>query len=737
MSKKPTVREFMKDGLLKLLGDNGLAIQSGLKSSAPQRDYSQRWVEAICRGVDNRAADPESPGSVMLAAADTGTGKTIGYGVPLLLRAAMGVKVGISTHSHALQRQFFGTKNAPGDLVRIADWIEQIGFGKMKIARRLGRQAFVSRSAVEALISKFRDERESLKLTVRDLADLDPILEFAIEANDGKNSGLIEELRDMYFGELPLNITAASISLGIDSDEDDFRAYDGHVEAAEAADVVIFSHAYIAACALYKGGNLLNNKIDCLVIDEADRLLDVAATAFNFETSLRRSTAGLKSAGSSGSTAYAAMNELSDFAQSLCGNNQAAIAMHEMPANSRNRLIELTNTAKEAVTTLIASASHSKMQRTQKWSDILELESVLQQFLSATNGSDANGNEIKENFYVAAIGFSPVRGLPSIAVMPRNPGRLLAKLWSANTNKTTGSISSPLNSVLLTSATLGVPGRYNNVMDRFRSVAIDLGIDLTGKRKDQRAEIDLWSNFEPDKFGAVRFIITDPSIPSPVRGSNDDASAILDEEWIEYATMMIRKAKAAGGRTLVLCTSYRDVETFSTQLLHAGLDTLQQLRGQSSKDLEARFLEKDDSIWLSPTAWEGLNLPNAIKNLVIPRIPFSAPSNMEGALLRSYGKYSNEAISAILYAKMMNGTKRKLRQGLGRPIRTATDQARYWIADPRFPRHPNSSIALRHPESLMYSTAKQFSGLHAVVPYRFDGALENAEILLKNGEIIR
>ena len=85
----------------------------------------------------------------------------------------------------------------------------------------------------------------------------------------------------------------------------------------------------------------------------------------------------------------------------------------------------------------------------------------------------------------------------------------------------------------------------------------------------------------------------------------------------------------------------------------------------------------------------------------------------------------------------MNGTKRKLRQGLGRPIRTATDQARYWIADPRFPRHPNSSIALRHPESLVYSTAKQFTGLHAVVPYRFDGALENAEILLKNGEIIR
>jgi ATP-dependent DNA helicase DinG len=729
-----TVRDQMFSGVARIFGDGGIAIQDGLDASASQRDYSQRMAEAICRSVRNHDTDPASGASIMLASADTGTGKTIGYGVPLLLRAAMGFKVGIATHSHALQRQLLGTPETPGDLVRIVGWIEGMGLGRLKIARRLGRQAFISCSAVESLLARLTQEREDLQLTVKDLVEIEPILDFARESNDGKNSGLIEDLREKLGGFLPLGISAVDISLGVDSDPEDFRAYDEHLEVAESADVIIFSHAYLAACAMYRGGVLMNSPIDSLVIDEADRLVDVAASAFRFETSLRRCAAGLKNHGTAGEAARQATAALADYAQSLCEGGSRALALEEIPVKARIKIVQMATLAKEAITGLLGASRRASRMSVESRNDLLQHEAVLERFVRSASTQMSDAPEANGNFYVAALSFSPVKSLPSIAVMPRNPGRILAKLWNAGKGSEEG--RSPVKSVLLTSATLGVPGRYSNVLDRFRTIANDLGINILKPRSDQHAELDLWANYEPDKFGAVKFILADPSLPSPVNGSNDESQAILEPQWFTYAANMIAKAKAAGGRTLVLCNSYRDAELFAERLLGLGITALQQMRGQSVKDCELKFLADKNSVWLSPTAWEGLNLPGAIMNLVIPRIPFSAPDPTEQALLRSYGKLTDESITNILHAKMMNATKRKTRQGLGRPIRSKTDKARIWIADPRFPLHSLSGIPLRHPKSIQYSAARRYKGLHAVIPHRFDAALEHAEILLENGSLI-
>lgn len=733
-----TTRDFMFEGLTLILGDDGLALRDGFVASPAQRDYSQRFCEAICRADENRIDGEQAPASIMLASADTGTGKTAGYGIPLLLRASMGHKVAIATHSHALQRQFLGTEERPGDILRIARWVKEITGTNLKIARRIGRQAFISASAIENLEHRLREEREERKFTVKDLAMIEPLLDFAYRANEGKSSGLIEDIREQL-GELPLGIMASSISLSSDSDVADLFAYQEHLTAAEAADVVIVSHTHIAACSLYRRGQILNSPIDSLVIDEADRLADVADSTFRFDLSLRRVASGLEMVGGAeGKRAHNAVNELANFVQSIYAEKRAMV-LSELSPKAGARIAELAKIALQSISVAVKGLEKAGKLSRDAMDDLRRDEAVMGRFVVAAepnNSSDGQG----EGIFIPVLSYSPVHSLPSLSVMPINPGKLMSRLWNLSDVSGSDDKNSALNCVLLTSATLGAPGHYADPIERFRSFASELGI-YTKSRRNQLVELDLWSNFEPEKFGAVRFILADPSISTPVADVDEDSRAVLDESWIAYAADMILCARRAGGRTLVLCNSYRDAESFA-QLLQAKMPdssarVIQQVRGQSTKDCEGDFLADANAIWLSPTAWEGLNLPGAITNLVIPRLPFTGPDYMERALISAYSNLSERSVDSILNAKRMNAVKRKLRQGLGRPIRSRNDKARIWIGDPRFPLHSQSQIPLRHPDTIRYSSAPRFPGMHVVIPYRFQRALEYAEVFAKSGELLK
>lgn len=724
-------RQFIFDGLTRILGDGGLAMRDGLVAAPAQRDYAQRWAEAISRSVEARDRDPASPASLVLSAADTGTGKTIGYAVPTMLRAAMGVKVAISTYTHALQQQYLGSPGRPGDLVRIARWIRELGYGDLKIARRVGQQAFVSASAVQALLHRMNQEREDRRLTAQDMRDLDLLVEFSMEANEGRNSGLIEDLREEYAGVLPLGISAASICLAADSDEDDWRAYREHIERSQDADVLIISHAYLAAATAYRAGRLLESgEIDSLVVDEADRLLDVADSAFRFDASLRRVTAALESMGTAAADRAAqALVTLTEVTQAVNPTNQRAIATCELVPKHQAELIAGAETASKRIAEALKKAATSAHTSAEARSTIEAGLYAIDRFLNTAQAQEEGG------FFMTALSYSPLRSLPSLSVAPRSPGRILGKLWRS-TREEGVDIPAPVRSVLLTSATLGNAGHFASSQERFRSVAAELGIDVTGKATNQRPEIDLWASFEPEKFGQVRYVLADPSVSSPVQAMDDTERALLDPSWAEYAATMILKAKNTGGRTLVLCNSYQDADVLAQLLVARGEKVIQQVHGQSTKDLEASFLEDPQSIWLSPTAWEGLNLPGAIQNLVVARLPFGGVDETTRAILTAYGRFSEQAAHKIVVGKMMNATKRKLRQGLGRPIRSKTDRAVIWIADPRFPIAAASQIPLRHPGKIEYSQIQRYPAMHEVLPKRFAHALARASVLLKSGEVI-
>lgn len=715
------MRDHLFGTLKKCLGDDGLAAGDGFETQPGQRDYAQRWTETLARALEGRSPRPH----LLMLGADTGTGKTIGYAVPALTLAAAGQRVAIATNSHMLQRQMLGTKDKPGDLVRVSRWLSTLGLGQIQIARRVGWQAFVSAAAVTDAITDLKAERGE-SVTAAQMREVEELLEWALQANEGKRSGLIEDAVEYFGGNLPAGLLPSEVCLSSGCPDRDRAAYEAHIEASEAADVVIMTHQYMASSALYRRGKLSERGFTALVVDEADRLVDAAASTFRFNLSLRRLEATL--AKIPGKAAEAARELTVIAAHSVAaapfGKRDKTLALEVVGQAQKTRILgDLKNLA-SSISKVSSKRDLDAMQK----ADLEEAAVLLRR---ATNGK-------QDDLFAAAITISPTKRFPSISMEPLSPGLLLAKIWTANVDASTDVDADQvqaLKAVLFTSATLGVPGRVADPAQRFKSVAYALGVPTTS---GERGVVDtrLWEQFEPVKFGAIRFIIADPCLPPPVFGIDEDSAAILNDEWVSYAANMVRKASKAGGRTLVLTRSYRETAMLSSLLQDLNVQLIEQVREGGLTACVEPFVQDPKAVWISPTAWEGLNLPGMIQNLVIARLPLQPVDEISRALLTAQGRLAQVAVQSLVQATAMNSAKRLFRQGMGRAIRARTDKARIWIADPRFPIPARSPLLHMYPDKITFGGAKPYAAFHAVVPTRFEVALDHASVLLKTGEML-
>lgn len=744
MSKVICSASMLKQGIHEIIQRGGIAYMDGIIVSDQQRDYADRWADTIIRS-STRASDGDMRPSVTLLGADTGTGKTIAFGVPLLVYAALGAKVGIATHTHALQRQYLGSPSDPGDLEKICNWLEAAGYKRLKIARRVGKQAFISHKAAVETVMHIEFNGNPFRI---DVDVLDDIVDFALRSNKGKNTGMLDDLKETLGGNLPRGINASSICLMGHSPASDCVAYQKHLELVADADVVLFSHAYLLASAVFRQSKLIEGDLDALVIDEADTLESQANGAFKFETSLSRLSGGL--AQITGDEGEAVRATLSDITQ-LCAEayeGQPSQALQDLPSSLSKRLVTLCLKASNELFALAALKTQAL--KTLKVGDeitmlqdaIAELTDaggVLERFTAAADKVDTAlvGTTVGKTFYAAALSYSPTRHYPSLAIMPLYPAMLVSKIWDYVPAKNETCVDrQPVKSVLLTSATFAGDNKFVGGSDFIPFLHSAHAINIrTKENKRHVAETDLWAAFEPIKFGAVKYILADPSMPSPVRSVEDDET-VLDERWLTYAARMICAAREAGGRTLVLLNSYSDVNAFAKRLNDFGITALMQQRGQSISDMQPAFLSDKKAVWLSPTAWAGLNLPGAIANLVIPRLPFKMTDSLTRALMCSEGKLLNKDVNNILAARSISQAKAQFRQGIGRPIRRASDKARIWIGDPRFPLHRKSPIPMLHPSKIYNSGVKRHEHMHECIPVRFENALVMAEVLLESGDII-
>ena len=282
--------------------------------------------------------------SVLLADAPTGTGKSLAYLAPAILRAAQrGEKVVISTATLALQAQLLNEdlpplRSAAAELLGYPE-DEGISYAVMK-----GRRNFLcTKRHLETLMSGAIFDTELV-------ANLD---RWAAETETG-------DREDLTF-PMPLPVWAEVASDGDDCSPRTCPYREGchyyaHRDKATEAEVLVVNHALLLAnVASY--GSIFDTEGRHLVIDEAHRLEEIMAEAFGARVSYARILYVLRQARKRCEGAHAATNTaemaaelfFEDLFEEKLGGT---IRLHQTPPRAYGKLVgalrELRNTLANA-----------------------------------------------------------------------------------------------------------------------------------------------------------------------------------------------------------------------------------------------------------------------------------------------------------------------------------------------------------------------------------------------------
>jgi Rad3-related DNA helicase len=211
-------------------------------------------------------------------------------------------------------------------------------------------------------------------------------------------------------------------------------------------------------------------------------------------------------------------------------------------------------------------------------------------------------------------------------------------------------------SIVFTSATLTVGGTF----DYFRS---RIGL------ADNVEELVLPSPFD---FYHQALVCLPSDFPLP---EDEDFDRAVED-------VVAETARRAGGRTLVLFTSHRQLRDVHTALKHrVDLDELlilgQGIDGQRRQLLKS-FQETERTLLLgTSTFWEGIDVPgDRLSCVIVVRLPFAVPTE---PVFAARAEQLRDSFSQLALPQ----AALRLKQGFGRLIRTSTDRGAVVILDHR------------------------------------------------------
>lgn len=621
------------------------------------RDAREALAEAVRRlGGSLRAGQTEmadrveaalDAGSHLLVQAGTGTGKSLGYLVPVMLHAATAEeRAVVSTATLALQRQVM-TKDAPV----AADAVEAVTGVRPSVALLKGWQNYLCRHRLAGGYPD--DDADTLfsagaATTPGRVGEADRgsvgeqivrLREWAAETATGDRDDLIPGVSDRAWAHVSVS-RAECLGPSCPLHEECFpelaRA------AASQADVVVTNHAMLGIAAAGNVGVLPDYRV--LVVDEAHEL---AGRVRSQGTVSLSAAAVMRVAAAARRGASVVVTELEEAGQRL----QLALAdlpdgrlADGLPPAGREALVVLDGAARRVLADVRGASRASR-----------------------DGGTDAGGAALARTAVADLIDTiermtsDSVRERRDVAWVERpRAGAEPPRLTLAPIDVAAAIADSLLNdrAVVLTSATLALGGG-------FEPMARALGLTVASDRWDG---VDVGTPFDYARQG---ILYAPTHLPRPGRGI---CEAVLDE--------LLALTEASGGGMLGLFSSRRAAAE-AAEVLRGATDLTVYAQGddQLSTLVEAFAADEDACLVGTLSLWQGVDVPGRTCRLVIiDRIPFPRPDD-------PVAQARSEAVAAAggngFMSVLATHAALLLAQGAGRLIRRPDDRGVVAVLDPR------------------------------------------------------
>ena len=611
-------------------------------------DYEVRPGQLqMARRVDDVFRD----GGACLVEAGPGTGKTFAYLVPAILALGRdGARVVVSTRTKQLQEQLF-EKDLPLLLSALG--------ATPRVALLKGRSNYLCLRRWQLLISDL-----TATLDQERLARLAPLVRWIVTTKTGdieENTAFLSQpnARTLW------NDLCDSPSHCID----EFCPHMDECFAilarrrARAADLVVINHSLLLGD--LAAGGLVLGKYTHLIVDEAHALEAAARTAFTRSLSeesidrfaddispLQRRRQGWLGKLSAAPDAPTVLRctELLNGVRAHSGLLFAAVSA-QLPDERSGRIPRWENAT--AFVSLADRLSQVALSLESLLEDVEDPEHLKEgETLAVTADQTADlvrtlMNDPAEN---SVHWYERDRRTLDLRVSPLDVAPVLAERLYPG-----------LHALLLTSATLSLDGDFSYVT---RSLGLNEALE------------PLSSAVVPSPFDhADRMRVCVPRYLPEVTASLDDYA----DELADLVSAVVRET---GRKALVLCTSYRLLHALRERI-PSDLPTLSQgIDGPRSRLVE-RFRRHSGRMVLlgADSFWEGVDLPgNALEVLVVTRLPFPVPSDpIQAALGERLSRSGGDPFFDLAVPQAIL----RLRQGVGRLIRTQQDRGIALIADHR------------------------------------------------------
>ena len=611
--------------------DAAFAALPGLTERVAQR----RMAAAVAAALDQ-----EVP---LLVHAPTGVGKSLGYLLPIALAGRRAI---VATATKALQSQLIER-----DLPRLAD-----AFGTTS-ALALGRANYACLAKMDALVAATR-----LAATATEERALE-VVAWAAGSETGSRLDAPAGVRDDAWD---LVATAGEECPGQKGCAFHGRCFAERArQQARDVDVVVTNHHLLLLelelRALADAPGVMLPEADVVVVDEAHRLADHAADLYGVTvTGARVSRAGaaadaiIKASGSTSDWARRLRARWEDRAGNLRpgpvlpGSRAAAelgLALEPVLREAQAASAALRGIA--SLTDDLEGSLHAARRRLtglgRDLQRLREVEAPVSAAAAAAGVEDSAESSPPPAVDLAVWVDERRDGARTIRSALVEPGEVLREvLWDR------------IATTVACSATLAVAGELGGT-------AAALGVE---RPEGLVAE-------SPFDFRSNAMLYVPDGVPAPTADRFQAAAEHQARALIE----------ASDGRALVLCTSWRAVESFAAALADLPWELLVQGDDTPAR-LAARFRDEVASVLVATrTFFEGVDVPGqSLSLLVLDRLPFPRPDD---PLLAERGRRIERRGGSKFGEVWLPSAAVSLQQALGRLIRSETDRGVMAVLDRR------------------------------------------------------